>query len=183
MVVPVLRRIILISGPPASGKTTIARPLADALDCALLSKDDIKESLFTSMNGQPGDIDLSRRLSRAAMDRLWTLAPKAPILMLEANFRTQDPCQREQVASLFTHCSGNMVEVHCRLPLEEAARRFAERARAPHHHPAHALNEMSVPQLQEYASPFAISPVIEVDTTQPVDIAILAQQVRAALRS
>ena len=183
MVVPVLRRIILVSGPPACGKTTIARPLADAHDCALLSKDDIKESLFVSMEGQPGDIDFSRRLSRAAMDLLWALAPNAPSVLLEANFRTQNPCEREQVASLLARCSGNMVEVHCHIPLEEAARRFAERARTPGHHPAHALKEMSVHHLQEYASPFAMSPVIAVDTTQPVDIATLAQQVRAALRS
>lgn len=182
MVVPVLRRIIVVSGPPASGKTTIARPLAAALDCTLLTKDDIKESLFTSMDGQPADIDLSHRLSLAAMDLLWVLAPNIPSVLLEANFRTQHPREREQIASLLTHCDGNMVEVHCRLPLEEASRRFAARARTPGHHPAHALKEMSVHQLQEYASPFAMCPVIEVDTRQPLDMAILAQQVRTMLR-
>jgi predicted kinase len=178
-----LRRIVLISGPPASGKTTLARPLAEALECALLSKDDFKESLFNSMNGPPGDLDFSHRLSIAAMDLLWALAPHCPSVMLEANFRTQSPHEREKVASLLNRFEGNMVEIHCRIPAQEAARRFAERARTERHHPAHALQEMSIEQLSEYALPFAMSPVIEVDTANPVDIAALAQQVSLALRS
>jgi predicted kinase len=182
MDVPVLRRIVLISGPPASGKTHLARPLAEALGCALLSKDDIKESLFSSMNGRPGDVDFSHRLSLAAIDVLWALAPNGPSMMLEANFRTQSTHEREQVALLLNRFGGNMVEIHCCIPLEEAARRFAERARTERHHPAHALQEMSVNQLQEYAAPFAMSPVIEVDTSRPVDIADLAVRVRAMLR-
>jgi predicted kinase len=183
MVLPVLRRIALISGPPASGKTTIARPLAESLECALLSKDDLKESLFSSMNGLPGDLDFSHRLSVAAMDLLWALAPHCPSVMLEGNFRTQSPHERKQVALLLNRFDGNMVEIHCRIPIEEAARRFAERARTERHHPAHALQEMSVNQLREYATPFAMSPVIEVDTNGPVDIAVLAQRASAALRS
>lgn len=183
MVVSMLRRIVLISGPPASGKTTLARPLAEALECALLSKDDLKESLFTSMNGLPGDLDFSHRLSIAAMDLLWALAPHCPSAMLEANFRTQSPHEREQVAMLLNHFCGNMVEIHCRIPIEEAARRFAERARTERHHPAHALQEMSIEQLAEYAQPFAMSPVVEVDTARLVDVAALARQVVTKLRS
>lgn len=183
MVVPMLHRIVLISGPPASGKTTLARPLAEALECALLSKDDLKESLFNSMNGPPGDLDFSHRLSLAAMDLLWALAPHCPSVMLEANFRTQSPHEREQVALLLNRFGGNMVEIHCRIPIDEAARRFAERSRTERHHPAHALQEMSVGQLAEYAAPFAMNSVIEVDTAKPVDIAALARQVSAALRS
>lgn len=178
-----LRRIVLISGPPASGKTTLARPLAEALECALLSKDDVKESLFSSIDGPRGDLDFSHRLSIAAMDLLWALAPHCPNVMLEANFRTQSPREREHVASLLNRFDGNMVEVHCRIPVEEAARRFAERAHTERHHPAHALQEMSVEQLSEYATPFAMSPIIEVDTAKPVDVAALARQVAANLRS
>jgi hypothetical protein len=76
-----------------------------------------------------------------------------------------------------------MVEIHCRIPIEEAARRFAERARTERHHPAHALQEMSIEQLAEYAQPFAMSPVVEVDTARPVDVAALARQVVTNLRS
>jgi predicted kinase len=175
------RRCVLFSGPPASGKTTIARPLAEALGFALLTKDDIKESLFTSMNGAPGDLAFSRRLGDAAMEVLWALAPHCPRVVLEANFRTKSAHERNQVAALLAQPRMRLIEVHCRVPLEEAARRFAERARKERHHPAHGLTEISVEHLAEFAEPFALSPVVEVDANHPVDMAALIARVRAAL--
>jgi predicted kinase len=177
------RRIVLVSGPPASGKTTIARPLAEALNFALLSKDDIKESLFTSISGPPGDVEWSRKLSDAAMHVLWALAPRCPHVVLEANFRTQSAFDRGQVAHLIGLPGARLVEIFCRVRLEEAARRFAERARLERHHPAHALTEMSVKQLAPYAQPFSLSPVIEIDTGSPVDADVLLARVRAALEA
>ena len=70
-----------------------------------------------------------------------------------------------------------MVEVYCRLPREEASRRFAERAREERHHPAHALAEMPPERMMEYEEPFAMSAVIEVDTQKPVDMAELAARI------
>jgi predicted kinase len=174
-------RIILVSGPPASGKTTVARPLAAALGFALLTKDDIKESLFSSLDGPPGDLAFSRRIGDAAMHLLWALAPRCPRVVLEANFRTQSEFERGQVADLISLSGTRLVEIFCRVPLEEAARRFAERARVERHHPAHALREMSVDQLAAYAEPFSLSPVIEVDTERPVDMDDLRARVRRAL--
>ena len=175
------RRIVLISGPPASGKTTIARPLAAALDFALLTKDDIKESLFASLNGPPGDLAFSRRIGSAAMDLLWALAPHCPQLILEANFRTKSAHEREQLSALLASPNSRAVEIHCRIPLDEAARRFADRASTARHHPAHVLQEISLDQLSEFAQPFALCPVIEVDARRTLGIAALAERVRAAL--
>src|SRR5579875_245630 len=168
-------RILLISGPPASGKSTIARPLANALGFALLSKDPIKEALFTALEGPAGDLDFSRRIGAAAMETLWALTPHCPQVILEANFRTSSSYERRKVAEL----PGKLVEIHCRVPLEEAAERFARRAREERHHPAHPLAEISLEQLAEYAQPFNLSPVIEVDTTEEVKIGSLLEQVHA----
>lgn len=168
-----LRSVVLVSGPPASGKTSLARPLARRLGYALLSKDDIKESLYTSLGGAPADPDFSSRIGAAAMDLLWTLAAQSPQVVLEANFRTRSPQERARVASL----DARIVEVHCRVPLEEASRRFAERARKERHHPAHPLAEMTPERMAEYAQPFALSPVIEVDTTAPVDLDALVETI------
>lgn len=163
-----MNRIVLVSGPPASGKTTIARLLAARLGFALLTKDDIKESLFTSLLAAPGDLSASRRIGAAAMDLLWALAPHCPSLVLEANFRTRSPYERSKVTTLLA--TAHIVEVHCRLPLEEASRRFADRARRQRHHPAHVLQEFSPADLAEFAEPFALSPVLEVDTTHPISL-------------
>ena len=172
-------RIVLVSGPPASGKTTVARPLAAALEYALLSKDDIKEALFTAMQGPPGDLTFSRKIGAAAMEALWALAPHCPRVVLEANFRTRSAYERAKVGAL----GGRAVEVHCRVALEEASRRFAQRAREERHHPAHALQEISLEQLAEYAEPFGMCPVIEVNSGAPVDIRELADQIRSILEA
>lgn len=174
------RRIVLVSGPPASGKTTIARPLAHALGFALLAKDDIKESLFASLSGPAGDKEFSHRLSRVAMDLLWALAPHCPELVLEANFRTRDLHERERVRRLMASPQTRLVEVCCTLPLPETSRRFAERARLQLRHPAHSLQEMSPEQLAVYEGPFALGPVITIDTLRPVEISALVHQVREA---
>jgi len=36
---------VVVSGPPASGKTTLARTIAPALDLPLIAKDTIKQAL------------------------------------------------------------------------------------------------------------------------------------------
>jgi predicted kinase len=172
-------RIVLVSGPPASGKTTVGRPLAERLGFALLTKDDIKETLFTAMDGAPGDVEFSRRIGVAAMELLWALAPHCPAVVLEANFRTQSQYERNQVARLLAEA--DIVEVYCRIPREEASRRFAERAREERHHPAHVLAEMAPDRMAEYEEPFALSSTIEVDTTRPVDMDSLIALVEAAL--
>lgn len=177
-----MNRIILVSGPPASGKTTIARPLAAALGFALLTKDDIKESLFTSLSAPTNDLAYSRQVGVAAMNLLWALAPHNPQVVLEANFRTCSTSERERVTALLCRPGVRLVEVHCRIPLDEAARRFARRARDERHHPAHMLKEISIEQLAEYAEPFALGPVITVETdAQPIEMTTLIDQVRASL--
>jgi len=175
-----MRDVVLISGPPASGKSTLARPLAAALGFALLTKDDVKESLFSSLGAPPGDVEFSRRLSDAAIDMLWGLAPHCPQVVLEANFPTQNPDQRRRAAAVLAQPGVAAVEIHCRLPLEEAARRFSARALAGRH-AAHALQEMSLEGLAKYAEPFALTTVIEVDTLQPVDLQALISRIREAL--
>lgn len=171
-------RVVVVSGPPGSGKTTLARPLAERLGFALLTKDDIKESLYMAMEGAPGDVGFSRRIGAAAMEVLWALAPHCPAVVLEANFRTKSDYEREKVTGLLA-AGSQIVEVYCRLSREEASRRFAERAREVRHHPAHALAEMPPERMAEYEEPFGMGPVIEVDTRTTVDISRLVEQVDA----
>lgn len=65
---------MIIGGAPATGKTTLARALGDALGLPVITKDDIKESLaepFTT-----GDREWSRQLGVAAYGVLFVVAER-----------------------------------------------------------------------------------------------------------
>jgi predicted kinase len=55
--------LIVVTGPPAAGKTTIARELAARLQLPLIAKDTIKEALFDGLG--TGDLAWSQRLGDA----------------------------------------------------------------------------------------------------------------------
>lgn len=175
----ILRSIILISGAPASGKSTLARALADGLGFPLLSKDTIKESLFESLGSHLGSsvgsaAELSRLLSRAAMDLLWSLAPCCPDVILEANFRPKSQHERER----FTALEGRKLEIYCHCTPEEAARRFRERATTARHHPAHSMKTISAELLEEFDRPVGLCPVTDVDTERAVDPLAVVDRIR-----
>lgn len=170
------RRIVLVSGSPGAGKSTLARPLAAALGMPLLTKDNIKESLADSLGLGDGSTAWSSKLGGAAMELMWKLAAQAPAAVLEANFRPRSDYERAKIAGLGAH----LVEVHCACPPEEAARRYTKRGKRADQHAIHVLRAMSADQMAEYDRPIGLGHVIVVDTTAPVDAAALAVRVSAA---
>ena len=169
------RRIVLVSGAPGAGKTTVARQLAPVLGLPLLSKDAIKESLWDSLDPPPGDREWSRLVGTAAMGLLWRLAEDAPGVVLEANFRPHNPSERASLRAL----GGSVVEVYCWCPPALAAERYATRALSPSHHRAHVSPTLDPELLAEFDAPMAIGTVVRVDTTGPVEISELAAAVTA----
>lgn len=170
--------MVLVSGAPGAGKTTLAVPLARGLGFPLFSKDHIKEVLFDSLGGSAGDVEGSRKIGGAAMELLWALAAQALCAVLEANFRPHSEYERAQIQAI----EGHLVEVHCRCSPEEASRRFAERATRGGHHPAHTWSTLPPDVLAEYDGPVGIGTVIVVDTDGPVDVEEVIRRVRSAFK-
>lgn len=170
------RRVVLVSGAPGAGKSTLARPLAEALAMPLITKDAIKESLADSLGLGDGGTPWSSKLGGAAMELMWKLASQAPAAVLEANFRPYSDYERGKIAGL----GARIVEVHCICPPEEAARRYTERGRSADQHAIHVLRAMSADQMAEYDRPIGLGQVIEADTTAAIDVPILAARVFAA---
>ena len=169
--------MVLVSGAPGSGKTSLAVPLAAELGFALLRKDRIKETLHDGLGAPEPDLAWSKRLGGAAMELLWALAADAPAVVLEANFRPRSAYERGRIKAL----SATPVEVNCACPPELAARRYAERAAASH--PVHVMTTLSPAFLAEFDRPVGLGDLITVDTTGPVDVAALAARVRECWRA
>ena len=168
------RRIFIVSGPPAAGKSAIAGPLAAELGCVLIAKDRIKEALHDAL-GDELTLAWSRQLGAAAMEVLWTLASDAPSAVLDANFWPGDERHQAWLRAL----RAVPVEVHCACPVQECMRRYA--ARAPGRHPVHLDGHDSraaIAGFERCARPLRLGPVITVDTTRPVDMTALAVGVR-----
>jgi len=170
------RQAVFVSGAPGSGKTSLAVPLAAELGFALVSKDQIKETLHDALGAPEPDLAWSQRLGAAAMELLWALAADAPSVVVEANFRPHSPYQRSKLAAL----ADDPVEVYCRCDPGLAARRYRDRART--RHPVHVVTSLTPDMLAEYDRPVGIGQLITVDTAVPVDAAAVAAAVRACLR-
>jgi predicted kinase len=96
-----VRAVVVVSGAPGAGKSTLAVPLARALGFPLVSKDVIKESLFDSLGQVDADpLASSRRLGAAAMELLWRLAAECPSVLIEANFRSLSGYERGRLHAL-----------------------------------------------------------------------------------
>jgi predicted kinase len=167
--------VVVVQGPPAAGKTTVARELAALLHLPLIAKDTIKEALFDELG--TGDLAWSARLGAATYLVLGALVEESAgtgaSLVLEGNFVRGSELEA-QLAALPTR----IVQVHCSAPLELLLERYASRGR----HPGHLDNER-IDALREAVESRKHDPLelpgetIRIDTSGPVDLAALAVRI------
>ena len=70
------RKAILVNGPPASGKTTIAEALAQHFHLPILARDAVQEALYDVIG--TGDREYNRMLGRAGMAVIWAMIRHFP---------------------------------------------------------------------------------------------------------
>jgi hypothetical protein len=165
--------IVLVNGAPASGKTTLARPVAGTRGLPLIAKDPIKEAMADVL-GRTGDIHWSSRLGAAAFEVMWAIARDTGTCLLEGNFSATS-------AERILEFAARPIEIFCSCPTDEILRRYSERVLA--RHPIH-MGDSHVDRLRRWLddsppSPLNLGPVLEVDTTRSVDANAIAAWVRA----
>jgi len=161
--------LVVVSGAPGSGKTTLATRLSEELGLTLLAKDHIKEALADAV-GLPDDVAGSQRLGRAAYAATFRLAADSLAagrgVVLESNFRRGS--SEPEIASLGTDWDTRLV--HCTAPPDLLARRYQSRFEAGERHPVHLDHERAAALTEDLATgrfePIELGcPTLVVDTT------------------
>lgn len=165
---------VVVSGPPASGKSTLAPPIAARLELPLIAKDTIKDALMSVV--PVPDVETSRTLGRAAVVAMIAVAAEAPRgAVIESNFH------RSVAAQELLRLEGTIVEVFCRCDRAVSTMRYRGRAgsrRAGHFDHVRTPEEIWSPEIAE---PVAGGwRVLEVDTSEPVDIDAVVRDVEIA---
>jgi predicted kinase len=176
---------VVVTGPPAAGKTTIARRLADEVGLPLLEKDAIKEHLYDTLGY--GDREASRAIGVAAFALLFDLTERllraGTSLVLEANFAVETA---EGWFARLPPC--RLLQVLVTAPDEIILERFAARATSGERHPGHADLE-ALPEVERsvadgrHTALALPGRLLELDSSSHVDVGAVVELVREELQT
>ena len=162
--------VLIITGPPAAGKTTLSRKLAQELNLPLIVKDDIKDKLFDVLGWK--DRDWSKQLGGASFEILFQI--------LESLLQAQTSCIVEtafhQVSAptfldLKDRYGFHPIQIVCTASPDLLFQRFKQRSESGERHPGHVDAQGTYDQYLEsikkrtYDTLEIGGTVIEIDTT------------------
>jgi predicted kinase len=163
-------RLVLVSGIPGAGKSTLGRHLAQRMPCPLITKDEIKEGIVHArLQGSPEwgspvayeSFMLFYRLVADLLDHGCSVVAEAAFARGVSDAEVEDLLARSDARI-----------VHCQVDVSVAQARFVDRAgRDPYRHLSHPdaemLRRMRDNELAwEQYDPLDVSaPILVVDTT------------------
>ena len=129
--------LVIISGAPGTGKTTLGRRIAEELRLPLIARDDIKELLFDTLGWN--DREWSRRLGIATYPLLYyfveTQLRVGRSLVVESNFRSE--LATPTFLDLKQKYGFEPFQILCRTDQDVLLARFRRRSLSGERHPGH----------------------------------------------
>jgi predicted kinase len=164
--------LVVVTGAPGAGKTSLATVLAERLGCALVSLDAIKEELASEAEDTPlewlrydAEAELAHRVEafdgEAVVD-IW-VAPRR---------------DTERVRDLLKRWWDRVVEVRCQVPAALAVERYVGRPRSWPHLPPDDAILARIADAAENPEALGAPRTVVVDTTRPVEIGDVVAAVR-----
>lgn len=175
--------LVVVSGPPGSGKTTLAHALAETIPCPAICRDEIKEGMVHAEGGAfeaAPDDPLTVRTFPLFFDVLHVLLTAGVTVVAEAAF--QDTLWRRGLEPLTDLAELRIVQcnVTATIAHERAVRRSTARLAVSRHQPAVGAHGRAahadaalVEAMEDWERAFASfdrvsipAPTIDVDTTE-----------------
>jgi predicted kinase len=180
--------IIIVTGRPAAGKSTLAKWLSQELKLPLVSKDRIREELFDRLGWK--DRKWAQELGKASVDMMFyfaqaELAVGHSIIMDNAFY---PPVSNMRFQALKERYHAESIQIVCDSDRETLFQRFKSRADSGNRHPGHGdqdvLEELYANLADTSSQILQIGgSIIEIDTTDfaKVNYQEILQQIKSSL--
>jgi chloramphenicol 3-O-phosphotransferase len=158
--------IVVVSGLPAAGKSTLAARVRDELGLPLLGLDTVKEAIVDGLGpATPEDRFAVRLAARDVVVALAAANPQGCLIDIWIN-----PGRDESgfVDGLRAIAGARFLELVCRVPVAVALDRYARRDRHPAHLPMDDATRRRIEDASPLIGPLGLGPHLDVDTTAPV---------------
>jgi predicted kinase len=152
--------LIIITGRPAAGKSTLANWLAGELKIPVISKDRMREMLFDRLGW--GDRAWASLLGRATIDLMFYFAHRqlesGYSIIMDNAFHPASSAPR--FLALQAQTRAEMIQIVCNADSETLFQRFKDRAENGNRHPGHG-DAVVLDELRQHLAA-ELSPVMEI---------------------
>jgi gluconate kinase len=181
---PLVRRFVIVSGLPASGKSTVGQAIASGLGLPFLDKDNLLEPLFerTPTTDEQGRNELSRLADASFRER--ALSAEGGVLVSWWKHPRSLAASGTPTQWLsFLH--GTLVEVHCVCAAPIAVERFLARKRHFGHLDGRHLRSQLLVQFnrQQSLGPLGVGSLVQVGTDGTVEMGALLHKINVTFES
>lgn len=129
--------MIIVTGAPATGKTTLSKQLAGMLQLPVINKDEIKELLFDNLGIK--DREWAVKLGATSFELIYLLAEKlcqtGRPFIVEGNF--ENKYSTKSFLELKTKFDYEILQLYCHAQDEVLYKRYVDRDNSGNRHPGH----------------------------------------------